>query len=177
MLSIRCRKFLLLVLTPVAAGLLASCGSTPLKLPPPVTEAHWNDYEIVPGERIGAVSIGMTSQQLLEAMGQPVTTVPQGGLNGYKYEPGDLVALVDNDTQRVFSVSARSPYELNGGDLKSGQSELSMRATLGNPQSSRNIGNDEIPYFLYCYTKGVSVHVMNGTIDTISIFYPGNVCW
>lgn len=156
---------------------LAACASSPPLPPPPSTEPTFNDYLIVPGVRIGSVSIGMTGKQLLDVMGSPESALNYTDGAAYHY-PGNFGVVLENATQQVVRVTAtESSYETKDG-LKTGQTELEMRTMLGNPDETINAGNDQNPYYRNCYDKkGMAVYVdWNGKIGSISVFNPGDTC-
>ena len=59
-----------------SAAVLCSCASSPLTL---------NDNQIVPGERVGDVEIGMPLDQLLALKGVPRQTIPMRGTAATTY--------------------------------------------------------------------------------------------
>ncbi|HSN18352.1 MAG TPA: hypothetical protein VLV87_09075 [Gammaproteobacteria bacterium] len=156
---------------------LAACASSPPLPAPPATEPTFNDYVIVPGVRIGSVSIGMTGKQLLDVMGSPQSALNYSDGAAYHY-PGNFGVVLVNATQQVVRVTAsESSYQTQEG-LKTGQTDLEMRTILGNPDETINVGNDQSPYYRNCYDKkGIAVYVdWNGKIASISVFNPGDTC-
>lgn len=165
-----CRIALLII-----ALTLSGCASTP-PLPKPPAQPHYNDYLVVPGKRVGSVSIGMTSKQLLDAMGSPISTYHYTDGANYTYS-GNFNVVVDADTQQVWRVSVGNGSYRTENGLAPGQTDLEMHAILGNPSSTTNVGNDDYPEYLNCYKQGLAVYInARGTIESLSVFNPGGVC-
>lgn len=154
---------------------IAGCSSAP-PLPPPPAQPHYNDHLVVPGKRIGSVSIGMTAKQVLDVMGSPLQTYRFTDGANYRYS-GNFYVLVDDATQQVWRAAIEDySYQTKEG-FGVGQTELEMRAKLGNPDSSTNIGNGFPPTYRYCYKNGLAVYTApDGKIWRLSIFNPGATC-
>lgn len=156
--------------------LLAGCSSE-LIIPHAPSSVPPGDDTIVPGSRIGDVALGMTNKQLLEAEGIPEqSNRPFTTAATYHYGNNHLLVSVDDASQQVWWIYVNSDLYQTKEGVEVGQSELEMRAALGNPDESRNIGTDEIPEYLNCYKSGLSVYVMQGKIVQIGVFVPGNPC-
>lgn len=79
------RKALLLI---AVAGIQTACA-TVSRLPPPPAEPPVFDLLIIPGKRVGPVSLEMTQNQLFAAMGRPTldeTIVSYDKVWGYQYQ-------------------------------------------------------------------------------------------
>src|SRR4051794_38225441 len=101
---------------------LTACSSTPF-------EAPQDDNKIVPGHRIGAVSIGMEAKDVLEALGTPreSTKLPQRTVNAFA--DGLTVVVRDSDL-RVISVGTNDAWYTTAEGIRAGSSELEVRAQL-----------------------------------------------
>ncbi|HEX2668214.1 MAG TPA: hypothetical protein VHP13_07545 [Gammaproteobacteria bacterium] len=150
---------------------IGGCASAP-PLPPPPTQLPPDDYLIVPGTRIGPVAIGMTSEQVLQVKGSP----DKGSTRSMYNYHDDYRVIVDDKTQQVLRVDTRSVWYSTAEGVKPGQSELDMRAKMGTPDSSSNVGTEELPTYLYCYDRGLAVYIFQGKIYNLSVFLPGGVC-
>ncbi|HEV2173615.1 MAG TPA: hypothetical protein VGR71_08610 [Nitrospira sp.] len=177
-----CRVIRRLVFRPLAIAVLLSialqsgCSSAP-PLPAPPKQLPPNDDLIVPGNRIGPVAIGMTSKQVLEAKGTPGdSTFRYTDAAVYPYDQNEYSVVVDDVTQQVWRVETSSDEYRTAEGVGVGQSELEMRANLGNPNSATNEDNADPPTFLYCYDKGLAIYTFRGKIFKISVFNPGNTC-
>lgn len=98
--------------------LLATLSETQ-RLPPSVgptpalTQNYTNDHLIVPGARVGPVTLGLSTTKLEEVLGR-ATLRPQGEGTVYLYPDRGLVVYCQDD--RVFSVTTRSPeYQTRAG--------------------------------------------------------------
>src|SRR5262245_52068408 len=112
------------------AGLLSvlvlGCSSTgDFKVP--------NDRLIVPGTRIGPVSLGMSDEALFK-VGTPDRTREAGNWIVYNY--GSMRVFVDQRTRKVVSVGTGrdSAYRTAGG-VKVGSTMRDVQAALGPPSS------------------------------------------
>src|SRR5687768_7177462 len=101
---IRMKTRLLLALACVAALLLDACETAQ---PTPVTQAPIFDNLIIPGQRIGPVSIGMTRAELLRVKGEPEET--QRLTDAMVYRWSGLRVTVADDNSQVYSVSVDDP--------------------------------------------------------------------
>lgn len=73
---------------------------------PALTQNYTNDHLIVPGARIGPVTLGLSTAKLEEILGR-ATLRPQGEGTVYLYPDRGLVVYCQDG--RVFSVTTRSP--------------------------------------------------------------------
>lgn len=174
-------KHLVLSAVLVGTAMLGACGSAPPPIPPEPKQLPPADDQIVPGQRIGPIALGMTSKQLIDVMGHPHDTIQWGSYLTYNYYRGTtpgLTVAVDNDTQRVFRIMASrgSGFEVTGTELRTSQGEAEMRAELGKPESDENIGNSEAPMYRYCYPNGLAVTIQQDYINDIDVFMPGDWC-
>lgn len=173
----RIARFLCAVVSGIALSCLFACCSTALSIPHAPASVPPSDELIVPGTRIDDVALGMTSKQLLSAEGSPgQSNRPFTTAAVYHFENNHLLVSVDDSTQQVWWVYVNSDSYHTKEGVEVGQSELEMRAALGNPDETSNIGNDEAPMYLNCYKSGLSVYILMGKITQIGVFVPGNPC-
>ena len=119
----------------VLALSLSGCAGTPTARPTKPAEkvAVIDDNQIVAGKRIGKVSIGMPTSQLLDVMGEPTKEYTNSNGSASSYEYGQLFLGVDHRDRSVASVSTTdSDYKTSSG-LGVGSSELRVRAVMGQP--------------------------------------------
>jgi hypothetical protein len=131
------------------------------KAPMPVVQ----DAVIVPGKRIGPVSVGMLVPQLYDVMGEPAQAVKMQGNERYKFE--ELEVTVDEVDQSVKMVSTASPAYATGEGLKVGVSELAVRARLAKlpGQLLIKVEGDTTTYL----NTGMVIQVSGGQVRFISV--------
>jgi hypothetical protein len=131
----------------VLALSLSGCAGTPTARPTKPAEkvAVIDDNKIIPGKRIGKVSVGMSIVQLLDVMGDPTKEYTNSNGSAASYEYGQLFLGVDHRDQSIASVSTTdSDYKTSSG-LGVGSSELRVRAVMGQPLC---FARDRHAYFL-----------------------------
>ena len=114
-------------------GALVACKTTAPddSLPIPAAQPVF-DSQIVPGQRIGPVALGMSSTQLLQAAGSPATSNHVGDVTAARFSNGIDVNVRDGDS-RVTSVSTTESRYATPDGLRVGVSELEVRARRGAP--------------------------------------------
>jgi hypothetical protein len=176
------------------AALLAALGGCATKPPPEpdampkaasqaLPEERIRDRFILPGERVGPVSLRMPLRQLISAMGEPVsstaTRIPAGRpALLYRYADPDasvdgaILVMVREHDQTVYSVQVdRSESYQTRECVRFGSSEALVRASFGKPQSVR--GADANAPRTYCYLNGLAVRMdAAGSVESITVF-PG----
>lgn len=100
---------------------LSACASSPLTL---------NDNQIVPGERVGDVEIGMPLDQLLALKGVPRQTVPIPGTAATTYLFDGLTVAAHDQVYWIIVQDAR--FRTAEGIAK-GSEQIATRATFGVP--------------------------------------------
>ena len=99
-----------------------------------------NDHLIVPGQRIGPVSLGMSDRDLFK-LGVPNITKPLGKLIAYFYD--DMRVFVDGSSHKVIYVSMyRNESYHTAEGIGLGASLRDVESKLGPPESVK--GN---PFF------------------------------
>jgi hypothetical protein len=104
------------------------------------TNAQSDDRLIVPGQRIGNVSLGMSLAQLYAARGAPkkTLTIPSGDT---QYVWDDVLVWVNAGAQTVSSAAALSPVYKTAEGIGVGSSDLEVRAKLGAPDCAPRRGS------------------------------------
>ena len=148
---------------------LGACASVPP--PPPPTAPPVFDHLVVPATRIGPVSLGMTSKQLLEAVGSPVEGYRFADASQSKFSNG-LSAVVDDKTQQVWRAQTQDPSYATAEGVRIGMRDVEIRSRLGNPESVDNIDSDAS---VYCY-DGLAVTFFAGKVMALSVYTPGHAC-
>lgn len=97
-----------------------------------------NDHLIVPWQRVGPITLGMSTAELVHAMGEPTRTMggPPHTFSVY-YWREDLSATISKDGDFVTQVCALSPAYGTAEGVRPGSTDAAVTALLGEPQSSR----------------------------------------
>lgn len=104
-----------------ALSMMAACASAPLTL---------NDNQIVPGERVGDVEIGMPLDQLLALKGVPRQTIPMRGSAATTYVfDGFTVGAHD----KVYWIIVQDTRFRTAEGITKGSEQITARATFGVP--------------------------------------------
>ena len=160
--------------------------ATPKAEPQAIPEEQIRDRFIIPGERVGPITLHMPLRELITAMGEPVSSTASRlpGTGGrpallYRYadpeasaEGGILVLVREND-ETVYSVriDRMESYQTREG-VRFGSSEALVRASYGKPQSVLRPQADAPG--MYCYLNGLAVQMDGtGSVQSITIF-PGS---
>ena len=107
------------------------------------------DNLIVPGQRIGPVSLGMPAKGLVQAAGSPKETRRLPNRTVSEFADG-LVAVTRDSDLRVISIGTRDPWYATADGIRAGSSELEVRTHLGaTPQVVEDRRNPRIR--TYCY--------------------------
>ena len=147
-------------------------------------EERIRDRFIIPGERVGPVSLRMSLRQLITAMGEPVSSTASripGGRPAllYRYadpeatSEGAILVLVREHDQTVYSIRIDriESYQTREG-VRFGSSEALVRASFGKPQSVQRM--DANAPRTYCYLNGIAVQMNEaGGVESITVF-PGS---
>ena len=123
------------------------------------------DHLIVPGKRIGPVSVGMSVSQLYDVMGEPTQSEKGRGTARYVFE--DLEVVVDDGDQSVNSVAIASSDYATADHIKVGLTDLGVRAKLAN-LSARLLIKEEADTMTY-FTAGMAVVVSGGYVKSITV--------
>ena len=119
------------------AALLAGCGGGEVVLPTP-TAAPSFDRVIVPGQRMGPVSLGMSGAQLLQALGSPVESHSSFSDGTWNRFSNGLSAFVRHSDTRVSMIVTGEDGYATAQGAGIGSSELEIRTRLGTPVTAVN---------------------------------------
>ena len=115
-------------MTPVKPATLAAslcvmtaCASAPLTL---------NDNQIVPGQRVGDVEIGMPLDQLLALKGVPRQTIPMRGSAATTYVFDGLTVGAHDE---VYWIIVQDDRFRTAEGISKGSEQITTRATFGVP--------------------------------------------
>ena len=127
-------------------GIATACTTVPLTL---------NDNQIVPGERVGDVEIGMSLDQLLELKGVPERTIPMRGTAATTYVfDGFTVGAHDE----VYWIIVQDNRFRTDSGIATGSEQISARAAYGVPDCVVSKGDATV----YDYGD-IYFHVENAT--------------
>ena len=123
------------------------------------------DNVIVPGKRIGPLSVGMPVSQLYDVMGEPTQSQKGRGTERYVFE--DLDVVVDDTDESVSAVTTESADYTTADGLKVGLTTLAVKAKLAK-LSGQLLIREEGETSTY-FTSGMVVVVTGGQVKSISI--------
>ena len=101
--------------------MMTACASSPLTL---------NDNQIIPGERVGDVEIGMPLDQLLALKGVPKRTIPIAGTAATTYVFDGLTIAAHDEVYWIIVQDSR--FRTSEGIAK-GTEQIQARAAFGVP--------------------------------------------
>ena len=123
------------------------------------------DNTIVPGKRIGPVSVGMSVSQLYDVMGEPTQTQKGRGTERYVFE--GLEVVVDDADESVSTITTGSADYATADGLKVGLTILAVKAKLVK-LSGQLLIREEGETTTY-FTSGMVVLVSGGQVKSITI--------
>jgi hypothetical protein len=127
-----------------------------------------NDRQIVPGARVGSVTLGMTSADLYRTMGEPKATIPFDN-GSFRYDWTDIGVFVDKGGHVAMILPSTGGYALSSG-LSIGSSELALQAQRPAPAWVRA----NMPYRnSYCYDDGLAVDTYQGKVTGMTVWSKG----
>lgn len=159
--------FMSVVLAGCGGSAYTNFGDVP---PPPATPIR--DNLIIPGQRIGPISLGMTAAQLLHAVGEPdrVANYTAGAdhrMMQTLWFGSVEVHMPTLNPQRVTSIRTTDGRNATAQGLRVGSSTLSFSGALGPPGMIR-AQND------WCYVSGLeAVFDNNGKATAVIVQTPG----
>ena len=137
-----------------------------------------NDADlIVPGKRIGQLSIGMTVQEVYTVMKGADPTETMAGTNGSRlYKWGSdakwVSVIIDVKTERVSYVGTNDPRFATKEGIRVGDSQFTLDAKMGPPQR-RQIPDDNNGLSLLWYgRRAMRIIVQHGKVTSIDIWVP-----
>lgn len=130
------------------------------------------DTQIVPGQRVGRVTVGMAHGDLRQILGEPSETFNIGSWwRNYSWSSGFRVSIKMSpgvvDSVQVFG-PARQYRTAEGLAVGSFESEITSK--LGAPDRSGRIKNEGAN--LYCYRSGLRFIARDGKVTMIEAFRP-----
>ncbi|MFZ3225754.1 MAG: hypothetical protein WA230_09605 [Xanthobacteraceae bacterium] len=109
---------------------------------------------IVPWQRIGPMSVGMSAADLVHSMGPPVSRQP-GEVVTYKWP--DVSATVTEDGLWATQICTFDPADLTVEGVHVGSTDLSVTKLLGKPRYSRVSTAWWGPSFANLYWPGLMI--------------------
>jgi hypothetical protein len=158
---------MLAVVTAFALSACAGGSSDLLAGVPPVEAKPIRDNVIVPGHRVGPVSLGMDMSALYAEMGSPVNTVTGDLANIYKY-PGLEIWVAHRENKVTSIIITGAGYSTAQG-VRVGAPELEVRAKYGRPAKFHSDGATSSS----CYVQGLGFWFSNGSTVSIDVLAPG----
>jgi len=123
-----------------------------------------SDTLIVPGERVGWMTVGMDYGAVTKAFaGANCRKDRSGDLDAYHYEKFKFTFLVNQANQVVIIVTSNPRYHLPDG-LAVGASRAAVTKAFG-------AGRDDGEYVFY-YDKGVGFRIVNNAVVEIGVLAP-----
>lgn len=144
------------------------------------------DSLIVPGERVGPISVGMSTKQLFAVMNDPVETHTLGdnGRFGTQYLWGSWASGLQASTDKngvVTEVTTTQPAFATSDKVQIGSSSLMVTAILGRPGTSyqtlyRCSANASFHCAINCYKSGLEIafNLDDGRVIQIRVRSPKN---
>jgi len=127
-----------------------------------------NDRQIVPGARVGPISLGMTAGDLYRTMGEPKSSMSFTD-GSFRYEWNEIFVQSDRGGHVTTISPTSGGYTLNPG-LSIGSSELALQAQRPAPAWVRA----SMPFHnSYCYDDGVMIDTAQGQISNITVWSAG----
>ena len=125
----------------------------------PIAQAQTpNDHLIVPRERIGPLTLGMSATELAQTMGSPSSRRP-GEVDLYSWR--DLTATVTKNGLWATQICTFNPTYVTAQGLHVGSTDVSVVGALGKPNYSRVFSAWWGPSYSNLYWPGLmmSVHL------------------
>jgi hypothetical protein len=142
---------------------------------PSVSPPSNEDRLVVPGQRAGKLTLGMSAQQVLDIMGPPAMAAAigwVGGVSEYRW-PHASVFLRDSD-QKVIEISLSDvAYHIDGG-LTFDSTRAQVLAAYGRPDMIWHMYNREH----YWWRTGISMTftTTDDTVNSLQVCAHAGVC-
>jgi hypothetical protein len=141
----------------LSALLMTIAGAGPVRAAPATS-----DNLIVPGERVGAIALGMNQTQLAAAMGGPGEVLHQGAATTYSW--GQVAAEIGDNSPGVDLITVNDPRYDTPGHVHVGLAAVAVPAVLGQPNKKTSTqGLDTFDY------DGLTVLVRNSLVAQIRV--------
>jgi outer membrane protein assembly factor BamE (lipoprotein component of BamABCDE complex) len=119
-----------------------------LALLSPVETRAENDHLIVPWQRVGPITLGMTAEDAIRVLGQPTQSNKSRSTTTYFWKDNMSVTTLTENSYVTQICALNADYATAQG-LRSGMPDTSVSALMGEPQSSQ-IYHD---WWMYSYIK------------------------
>ncbi|HEY4265996.1 MAG TPA: hypothetical protein VGM72_11810 [Micropepsaceae bacterium] len=120
------------------------------------------DMLIVPGDRAGAVALGMTPAELTASVGTPADVQHQGPDTIYSW--GDVTAEISDKSPNVDLISVNDPRYETADHVRVGLAVFAVMAVLGDPVKITNaLGIQDLEY------DGMTIVVRNNLVAQIRV--------
>ena len=94
-----------------------------------------NDHLIMPWQRVGPITLGMSAEDAIRVLGQPTQSNRARSTTTY-YWKDDLSVTALTDSSYVTQICALSPDYATAQGLRPGMPDASVSALIGEPESS-----------------------------------------
>lgn len=142
-------------------GLMAACATAPLTL---------NDNQILPGERVGDVELGMPLDQLLALKGVPKRTLPIRGTAATTYVFDGLTVAAHD---QVYWIIVQDQRFLTPEGISKGSEQIRARAAFGAPDCV--VSKDQMTVYDYGNIY-FEVDNTNGLVERIGVMKKTQSC-
>ena len=147
-----------LLLFLLATGTEIYNSPSALTIEPPATERSAEDSLIVPGTRIGPVTLGLAKEQFTSSLGLGKMRPHEDGVI-HLYEDQGLA--IYTQSERVVSVTVRSPNFRTRGGVGVG---VDVNTVLQNLGKDYELVGDENNYALHNWQQGWHVGIEDNTV-------------
>jgi hypothetical protein len=146
---------------------VAACAGTASRTAANEVENAERDELIVPGSRVGPVSIGMSEGALRQLMGNPLDVYETEENRMFEYKQLSVVVPKKTRIVELLIVPDAHYATLQGAAV--GDSEARIQELYGNPARETGRGM----YVTRCYSNGLVFNFHNEVVDNIVVRTPG----
>ena len=146
---------------PLVFVMLGACASTAPDL---------NDNQIVRGERVGEVELGMTLIELFAVKGSPLNTTPIPGTRATTYNYDGLIIAAD---EKVYWIIARDPRYRTDMGVGTGAEQILARGAYGKPKCVVTDGDETLYDYSDIY---FGVDNTSGKVTKVGIMQDTQTC-
>jgi hypothetical protein len=162
------RNIIQLIVSRPVIPVLMALGAATVSLSENAQAQAQNDHLIVPQERIGPIALGMTANELIHVMGEPMNTKRgplDRGVDVYNWK-NDLSATITKDGLYVTQICTFSPTYATVQGVRTGSTDLSVAALLGQPRNWRVHSAWWGPSYTDLYWPGLMISIHRKGFDT-----------
>jgi hypothetical protein len=123
---------------------------------------------IVPGRRVGRLTLGMSEAQVRELLGRPLQTQDSDAHRIHEYP--ELSVVLERRTSRVEMLVVPGLRYKTEKSIAVGSSESQVRAAYGEPAKQTGGGST---FVTACYGHGLVFNYHERVVDTIVVRTPG----